>query len=240
MAKIEWGTKVGLVQSAQIVENIRSYALVVQTDRHDMLVYSIPHLEYLHTVQLPPASFQPLTIDASGDFIAWTADPVSKLINSATYGTFFDIRRANTLPDIDFATSRGTIPPQPLPVSLGPASILGSWFSFNQTKSGEQIDELLGGPDRPVIEKRPERGTGGTPEEGAVGTTASAASTLAASAAAVQSSIYNKLSSAMSERGQMLGDLEQRFNSLEEGSKSLVTQAKRLAAQQTAKGWFGF
>lgn len=59
----------------------------------------------------------------------------------------------------------------------------------------------MGGPDRPVIEKRPEQGTGGTPEEGVVGTTASAASTLAASAAAVQSSIYNKLSSAMSERG---------------------------------------
>ena len=58
----------------------------------------------------------------------------------------------------------------------------------------------------------------------------------------------------------MLGDLEQRFNSLEDGGKNLVeqvmnysnpfpssdfklyilVQAKRLAAQQTAKGWFGF
>jgi hypothetical protein len=88
------------------------------------------------------ATNRPLTIDASGDFIAWAEDPVSKLINSATYGTFFDIRRANTLPDIDFSTSRGTIPSQPQPVSLGPASYLGSWFSFNQTKTGEQIDEL--------------------------------------------------------------------------------------------------
>ena len=202
-----------------------------------MLVYSIPHLEYLHTVQLPSVSslyvvcFQllrrqlysstanrPLAIDASGDFIAWAADPVSKLINSATYGTFFDFRRANTLPDVDFSTSRGKIPSQPQPVSLGPASFLGSWFSFNQTKTGEQIDELcvlfcfwvllllipfqkVGGPDRPVLEKTTERGDGGTSEEGVAGTTANAASSLAASAAAVQSSIYGRLSSAMGERG---------------------------------------
>ena len=77
--------------------------MVVQTDRHDVLVYSIPHLEYLHTVQLPSVSplyvifvstieaaivlisiNRPLTIDASGDFIAWAVDPVLKLINSAT------------------------------------------------------------------------------------------------------------------------------------------------------------
>jgi syntaxin-binding protein 5 len=85
---------------------------------------------------------RPLTIDTSGDFIAWAADPVSKLINSATYGTLFDFRRSNTLPDVDFSTSRGTIPSQPQPVPLGPTSFLGSWFSFNQTKTGEQIDEL--------------------------------------------------------------------------------------------------
>jgi syntaxin-binding protein 5 len=88
------------------------------------------------------ATNRPLAIDTSGDFIAWTADPVSKLINSAMYGTFFDYRRANTLPDVDFSTSRGIIPSQPQPVSLGPTSFLGSWFSFNQTKTGEQIDEL--------------------------------------------------------------------------------------------------
>lgn len=164
-----------------------------------------------------PICIRPLTTDVSGDFIAWAVDPSSKLINSATYGTFFDIRRANTLSDIDFAASRGTIPAQPQPVPLGPASFLGSWFSFNQTKSGEQIDELcvflfcfcisltcfqkVGGPDRPVLEKKPERDADGTFAEGVVGATASAASNLAAGAAAVQSSLYNTLSSAMSERG---------------------------------------
>lgn len=58
----------------------------------------------------------------------------------------------------------------------------------------------MGGPDRPVLEKRSEQGAGGTFEK-VSGTTASAASSLAASAAAVQSSIYDRLSSAMDERG---------------------------------------
>jgi hypothetical protein len=45
-------------------------------------------------------------------------------------------------PDIDFASTQATVPPQPQPVSLGPASLLGSWFSYKQTLSGNQIDEL--------------------------------------------------------------------------------------------------
>jgi hypothetical protein len=57
--------------------------------------------------------------------------------------------------------------------------------------------QKVGGPDRPVPEKGPEQGAGGTSEEGVAGT----ASSLAASAAAVQSSIYDRLSSAMNERG---------------------------------------
>ena len=61
--------------------------------------------------------------------------------------------------------------------------------------------QKVGGPDRPVVEKISEQGAGGTSEEGVAGTAASAASSLAASAAAVQSSIYNRLSSAMNERG---------------------------------------
>jgi hypothetical protein len=53
--------------------------------------------------------------------------------------------------------------------------------------------QKVGGPNRPVLERRSERDAGGTSEEGVTGTTASAASGLAASAAAVQSSIYNSL-----------------------------------------------
>lgn len=59
----------------------------------------------------------------------------------------------------------------------------------------------VGGPDRPILEKRPEREAGGTSGEEAVGTAATAASSLAARAAGIQSSIYNKIASAINERG---------------------------------------
>jgi syntaxin-binding protein 5 len=35
----------------------------------------------------------------------------------------------------------------------------------------------------------------------------------------------------------MLGDLETSVNSLEQGSKSMLAQAKLLAVKQTAKSW---
>lgn len=59
--------------------------------------------------------------------------------------------------------------------------------------------QKVGGPDRPVLERT--SGNGGTSEEGIVGVTSNAASNLAASAATVQSNIYDRLSSAMNERG---------------------------------------
>ena len=60
--------------------------------------------------------------------------------------------------------------------------------------------QKVGGPDRPVLEKKSEQGDG-TSEEGVAGTSASAASGLAASATAIQSGIYDRLSSALNERG---------------------------------------
>ncbi|KIM47471.1 hypothetical protein M413DRAFT_439132 [Hebeloma cylindrosporum] len=239
IGKVEWGHKVGTVLGSQIVEHMASRVLVVQTDKHDALIYSLPHLEHIHTAQLPPISTLPLAIDESGDFIAWTRHPRSGgVIQAATYSTFFDIRRSFGPPDFNFISTHGSVPPQPQPVSLGPASLLGSWFSFNETLSGDQVDELLGGPNRPIPEK-PQL-TRGSSEEGLASTAAGAAAGFAASASAMQANLYNRLTSAVSERGQLLGDLSERFNTLEEDSKNMLAQAKRLAAQQTAKGWFGF
>jgi hypothetical protein len=102
-------------------------------------------------------SNRPLTIDESGDFVAWSLSNSkgrrvsgpqqisTPHINGATYGTFFDLKRAYTQPDVDFTTTRKAPPPQPQPVSLGPYSFLGGlggWLPFNQTISGEKIDEL--------------------------------------------------------------------------------------------------
>ena len=183
----------------------------------------------------------PVAIDESGDFIAWTPHPRSGgIIQAATYGTFFDVRRSFGPPDFDFTSTRGFLSPQPQPVSLGPASLLGSWFSFNQTMSGDQVDELcrsfpgflfrahmlaetlsfvspqfftlittlppilfyfilsaVGGPNRPIPEKPQLSGT----EEGLASTAAGAAAGIAASASAMQSNLYNRLASAVNERG---------------------------------------
>jgi syntaxin-binding protein 5 len=42
---------------------------------------------------------------------------------------------------------------------------------------------------------------------------------------------------ALREFREMLGNLETSVNSLEQGSKNMLTQAKLLATKQTAKSW---
>ncbi|KAJ6520108.1 WD40 containing snare-dependent exocytosis protein [Mycena sanguinolenta] len=226
-AKTEWGNKTGNVCSVQIVEKMGSHALVAFTDTNDALTYSLPNLEYICTVKLPITDGS-LSCDETGDWTAYTENNASGMIDHVSYGTVFDFRRAFTPPSITLP--KPTVPSQPQPVSLGPTSLLSSWFRFGQSMTGEQLDTLLGGPDRPIPVKETKPQTAPTPQD---------ASSLAQKAAGAQSSLYSRLQSAMGERGQMLGDLEDRFNSLEEGSKSMVAQAKRLAAEQSAKSWFG-
>ncbi|KAJ6621080.1 lethal giant larvae like, C-terminal-domain-containing protein [Mycena sp. CBHHK59/15] len=232
IGKTDWGNKVGTVLNAQVVEKMGSHALVAFTDRHEALVYSLPHLEFLSIMKLPGNDgSSSLTCDETGDWMMSTLHDTSGTIDQASYGTLFDFRRAYTPPDIGFF--KPTVPPQPQPVSLGPASLLSSWFRFGQSMTGEQLDTLLGGPDRPIPEKSQSQ------QDSSSGSQTNASS-LAQTAVGVQSSLYARLQSAVGERGQMLGDLEDRFNSLEEGSRSMVAQAKRLAAEQSAKSWFGF
>ncbi|KAG5638396.1 hypothetical protein H0H81_000292, partial [Sphagnurus paluster] len=85
-----------------------------------------------------------LTLDESGDFIAWTRNPSSGTMYQAIYGTLFNIRRVYERPNIDFLCTKPIVPPAPQPVSAGPASMLqlGSWFPFSQSMSGAQLDEL--------------------------------------------------------------------------------------------------
>jgi hypothetical protein len=73
VARVDWGQKAGGVVRAHVLERSGnclpffkralltapisgSYALVVLTDRHEALVYSIPTLEHLHTLPLPTTS----------------------------------------------------------------------------------------------------------------------------------------------------------------------------------------
>ncbi|THV07456.1 WD40 containing snare-dependent exocytosis protein [Dendrothele bispora CBS 962.96] len=235
VGKVDWNSKMGKILSVQVVERLGSFALVAFTEHQEACAYSLPDLEFMHNLSLPVVSSLPLSVDDTGDFIAWGKHPGSGIVQRASYGTLFDFHRVNTLPAVDLMSIKPVIPAQPQLVSIGPASLLGSWFKFGASTTGEQIDALLGGPDRPKISSpKTPASVPQTNEERAK------ASQMNAEAAAAQSSLYSRLTSALEERGQMLGDLEDRFNVLEQGSRSMVDQAKRLAAEQTTKSWFKF
>ncbi|KAL0576712.1 Lethal(2) giant larvae sro7 [Marasmius crinis-equi] len=255
LGRAEWNSKMGQVLSTQIVEKLGSFALVAFTANNEALAYSLPELEFFHDLALPPIRQPlPLSVDETGDFIGWSLNPESGSIQEATYGTLFDFRRINTSADVVFSTSKPVVPAPPQPVSVSPESYLGSWFKlYNQTMTGEQADALFGGPDRPI--PQPQNLVAASTQETS---SPSPSPRIANQAASTQQTLYSRLTSALEERGQMLGDLEDRFNSLEQGSRSMANQAsvvrlvfwrrnlkwflqaKRLAAEQTAKSWFKF
>jgi len=206
---------------------------VAFTDKNEAIAYSLPYLEHLQTLHLPESDLA-LSVDTSGDFLAFKRDFKSNLIKEITLSTLFNIRRAYGLLNIDFASTRREVPTQPKPVAVGPPSLLsGTLAWFGGVMTGEQVDALLAGPDRPMpqLPKVQPAATARGP---------STATALRAQAQNTQSNLYERLASALSERGQALGDLEDSFNSLESGSKNMVDQAKRLATEQGAKSWFKF
>ncbi|KAF7966227.1 hypothetical protein HWV62_39499 [Athelia sp. TMB] len=241
IGKAEWGNKVGAVESVQVVEKSGSTVLVAFTDKNEALIYSLPHLEFLQNLRLPESDVA-FSIDPTGDFLASSRDHKSGLIRSFSLCSLFDRRRGiYAFPDVDLMSRRSTVsvPAQPKPVSAGPPGLLEgawSWLGGGAGLTGDQIDALLAGPDRPVpIPPKPQQ----QPARSASPSGRGKASDVAAEASST-AGIYERLSSALNERGQALGDLEEHFNSLQEGSQSMVNQAKRLAAEQSAKSWFKF
>ncbi|KIY50420.1 hypothetical protein FISHEDRAFT_39094 [Fistulina hepatica ATCC 64428] len=238
LGKAEWGTKSGVVRSAQIIERLGSHALVAFTDQHQALVYSIPHLECIKTLPLTTVSSRATIADETGDYMSWLHNPPLETIHKSAYATLFAGRRINTLADIDFLATRPTVPAQPQPVSVGPPSLLGSWLPFNQGMSGDQLDAILAGPDRPPRREKPKKlaaSSGANTDNDGI-----TAASVVAAAQEAPSSLYDRLTGALEERGNALNDLEQQFDALGEGSRNLVAQAKKMAATQSAKmGWFG-
>ncbi|KAF7303171.1 WD40 containing SNARE-dependent exocytosis protein [Mycena kentingensis (nom. inval.)] len=231
ICKVDWATRPGAsVRCVRVMEKMGSQALVAFTDSEEVLMYSLPSLDHIATFNVPARQTMFVSCDDTGDWIAYTPSRSTGRIEQLCYGTLFDFRRAYLPPDLDFWSSQlPSIPAQPQPVSLGPASILSSWFRFGQSMTGDQLDKLLGGPNRPIPEKV-------VPKPQSPETAAEVAKTVEGT----QSTLYSRLQAAMGERGQLLSDLEERFNQLEEGSRSMAAQAKRMAAQQTAKSWLGF
>ncbi|KAI0778696.1 lethal giant larvae like, C-terminal-domain-containing protein [Trametes elegans] len=255
VAKVEWGSKVGTVQHVEVVERTESCALVAFTSLGNALIYSLPHLEHIHTAKLPSlgSSDAPST-DDTGDLATHAPFPAPPGWGSALrpllateLHTLFSHRRAGpyTLPLVDLAHARRAVPPQPQPVSLDPPSVIGSVLgyigSLAGASAGDQIDALLAGPDRPLPQPtKPALPPVGTGTGSASSSSQASVSTAAAGMSSGVADLYSRLGNALAERGEMLEDLQQSLDHLGQGSKNMADQAKRLAAQQGMKGWFGF
>lgn len=126
------------------------------------MVYGLPRLNFKHSLSLPASDeyvilpydlamnscvTSPISIDASGDFIAITRHPQSDLVTGITLGSLFSGRRKTLYkpPIIDWTAGRKQVPLQPQPVSMAPPSMLslgGSWFGFGRGVNGDKIDAL--------------------------------------------------------------------------------------------------
>jgi len=155
--------------------------------------------------------------------------------------SLFNTRRGYHIPLVSLTErkdgSQHTAPLAPAPVSLGPAdwrSWLGGLVGSGSV-TGDEIDTILAGPDRPIPEK-PELRSEHTGYKEWDAATSKAGAT-APSVERSKNNLYDRLHAAVSERGEMLGNLETSVNSLEQGSKNMLAQAKLLATKQTAKSW---
>jgi len=236
--KAEWG-KNRTVEGANVVMKSGVSTFVAITTNREVLVYSLPALELMHTFHFNGLPMAIVSLDYTGDFIEMAVDERSGIIHTTRLGTILNVRRPSGKYFIDLVSSRKSIPapPQPIPL-VSPAKVdigasLGSMLGYGRSISGDQFDVLLAGPDRPLD----------TPTSAAVATkfpseAAKAAQAMANQGYQVGSDLYTNLTNAINERGDTLANLQDKFSSLESGSRAMVAQAKRLAAEQTAKGWF--
>ncbi|KAG2117950.1 lethal giant larvae like, C-terminal-domain-containing protein [Suillus discolor] len=232
ISKVEWNSKKNKVGHVQVIEKNNSHVLVAFNDKPEAMVYSLPYLEHLHTFSLAKVCENVVSVDETGDFIALMRHD-SGVLEQIVFGTLFKTHRVYDHPIVDLTSFHREIPPYPQPVSVGPPSLLGSWFRYGKPiMTGEQLDALLAGPDRPI----PPPDHMPTSQ----GTTAAYGPGVMKTMENARDGVYNRLNDALAERGEMLGNIEQRIDSLQQGSKDMVTQAKRLATEQTARRWFGF
>ncbi|KAG2156546.1 lethal giant larvae like, C-terminal-domain-containing protein [Suillus bovinus] len=232
ISKVEWNSKKNKVRHVQVVEKNNSHVLVAFNDQPEAMIYSLPYLEHLHTFSLAKVCENVISVDETGDFIASRCHE-SDVLEQIIFGTLFNTHRVYDHPIVDLTSLHREIPPYPQPVSVGPPSLLGSWFRYGKPiMIGEQLDALLAGPDRPIPSSDPVQ----TSQDATAGYGSGVMKTMENA----RDGVYNRLNDALTERGEMLGNIEQRIDSLQQGSKDMVAQAKRLAAEQSARRWFGF
>lgn len=162
VSKADWGSKAGRITEVQIVGRNASYALVAFTESQDVLVYSLPALDHMHTFPIPfsspPSSISsiPPSADITGDFLTFTPlDPSNdnSPVIAMHINTLFNIRRAYHVPLVSLTEGYAAgkpIPPQPQPVGLGPAGLFSglAWLvgQAEAAMTGDQVDALRTSP----------------------------------------------------------------------------------------------
>ena len=185
LGSVSWPSKAGTVVGVDIVEKngmttlslyrisritdtscaVGGCALVVFTDLAEALVYSLPFLEHLHSLQLPHTSLSYVTrppahitrahahhlhrrvsADSTGDYLTHVLDPATGIARQTIYGTLFATRRVApyAAPSVDFMVGRGSVPAQPAPVPLEPQTVIGSVLGYlgRGVTTGAEIDAL--------------------------------------------------------------------------------------------------
>ncbi|CUA76591.1 Potassium channel subfamily U member 1 [Rhizoctonia solani] len=195
-------------------------------------IYSVPKLERINGFSFGYPMSR-INSDSQGDFITSSNGNLLRLI------TLSDFSRARH-PIVDLSVPAPVIRERPDPADV---SGIVSWLWATKSRTGAEIDTCLAGPNRPPpkVKKAKYTPTERLPSGpiSAVRPAADGSSAAQVNAAAGPSDLYSRLTAAVSERGEILSSLEDKFGHLEAASKDLASQAKRIAAQQSAKRWFG-
>lgn len=240
VGRVNWDAKQNIIH-ASLVERNGSQSFVAWGSKGEILIYTLPSLELLHTSTFSPmpASLNLISVDITGDFIycETTERPAMSRVTLASL-FFRGVYDEPVTALLEHMTTTPPIPPQPQPAPPGLSSVLSAWLGCHTSASEEQqLDNIFAGENRPVPRLRlPDSGS----RDVEPADHSSAQSAVANTLRRAQDDVYGRLSSALTERGELLGAVEQRVESTAQRTEEMVAEARRVAAKQGAKRWFGF
>ncbi|KAI6144526.1 hypothetical protein EDD17DRAFT_163955 [Pisolithus thermaeus] len=195
--------------------------------RGEILIYTLPYLELLHTTASPtPASHSAISVDTTGDFVYCETTQRAWTVSRVTLASLFSSGRVYDEPVTALLEHMATIPPiPPMPQSAPPGllSLLSAWLGPQTTASGDSLDNIFAGQDRPLSRPQfPDSRIQGVETVGHLSAQTAATNTLRHARA--PDDVYGRLSSALTERGELLGDVEQRVESTARRMQDMVAE----------------
>ncbi|KAL1922294.1 uncharacterized protein VTP21DRAFT_9833 [Calcarisporiella thermophila] len=185
-------------------------------------IYSIPHLKILAESEIPTQLLDGVAssdITPDGRWLIPTGPfeyQQFQLIKSSR----ISVKKSISLHDRNRA-----LPPAPTPTRSG----LRGWLGISGTLSVQELDDILGGPNRPPC-TRAYRRTNTYPNRRESGTQPGPRS----------KTIFEQTTQALHERGQRLNELTEKFEETANASADFAKMARKLREQQEKKKWYEF